>query len=499
MSDSDMRVRGQSVGLLTDLYQLTMAYSYWKSGELDTEGVYSLYFRENPFKGGYAISCGLGYVVEFLRSYHFNDTDIAYLAGLTGVDGSALFEPGFLSYLADLKLTCDVDAIPEGTVVFPQEPLMRVQGPLLQCQLLETPLLNMINFQTLVATKAARICAAAQGDPVIEFGLRRAQGFDGAMAASRAAFVGGCDSTSNVLAARTFEIPPRGTHAHSWVMTFDSELEAFMAYAEAMPNNCILLVDTYDTLQGVRHAVEVGRRLAERGSHLVGIRLDSGDLAYLSIEARKILDAAGFEDTVIVASNELNEEVITSLKDQGAAINVWGVGTELVTAFDQPALGAIYKLAAVRRKDGVWEPKIKLSEQAIKVNTPGVCQVRRFSDGSSFVADMIYDETQPPEEPYFLVDPMDSTRRRPIQVGTAFEDLLESIVRQGTMVYEPPSPKEARARAQEQLRSLHPSIRRFLHPHQYPVGLDRALHDTKTALILAAREEVARASGQDLA
>lgn len=497
-SDSCMRVHGQSVGLLTDLYQVTMAYSYWKSGEVETEGTFNLSFRQNPFEGGYSISCGLGYVVDFLRSYRFEAADIAYLGELSGNDGRPLFEPAFLSYLSHLELTCDVEAVPEGTVVFPQEPLVRVQGPLLQCQLLETPLLNMINFQTLIATKASRICAAAQGDPVIEFGLRRAQGFDGAMAASRAAFIGGCDSTSNVLAAKTFGIPPRGTHAHSWVMTFDTELEAFVAYSDAMPNNCILLVDTYDTLQGVRNAVQVGRRLQERGSRLVGIRLDSGDLAYLSIEARKILDAAGFEDAVIVASNELNEEVITSLKDQGAAIGVWGVGTELVTAFDQPALGAIYKLAAVRRPGGSWEPKIKLSEQAVKVNTPGLCQVRRFSDGSEFIADMIYDEMQPPTEPFFLVDPMDSTRRRPITVGTAFEDLLVPVMRRGEIIYDLPSPAEARETALQQLAGFHPGVRRFLHPHQYPVGLDNDLHDTKTALILAAREEVARASGEDL-
>jgi nicotinate phosphoribosyltransferase len=493
---TDMRIHGQSVGLLTDLYQLTMAYGYWKSGELETEGVFNLTFRENPFKGGYSISCGLGYVIEFLKSYRFEPSDIEYLATLTGNDDQPLFESEFLAYLGDLELSCDVEAVPEGTVVFPQEPLLRVMGPLLQCQLLETPLLNMMNFQTLIATKASRICAAAQGDPVIEFGLRRAQGFDGAMAASRAAFIGGCDSTSNVLAARTFGIPPRGTHAHSWVMTFDSELEAFLAYSEAMPNNCILLVDTYDTLQGVRNAVEVGQRLRARGSRLAGIRLDSGDLAYLSIEARKILDAAGFADAVIVASNELNEAVISSLKDQGAAIDVWGVGTELVTALDQPALGAIYKLAAVRRQSGTWEPRIKLSEQAVKVNTPGVCQVRRFRVGTEFIADMIYDEMQAPVEPFFLIDPMDRTRHKPIEEGTAYEDLLVPVARQGAIVYEAPSPVEARQKAREQLQGFHPSIRRFLYPHQYPVGLDKDLHDTKTALILAAREEVGRAAGR---
>ena len=492
-SRSDLEVHGSSVALLTDLYQLTMAYGYWKTGELETEGAFNLYFRHNPFEGGYAISCGLGYLIDFVESFRFDDADIDYLAGLSGNDGKPLFDPEFLLFLKGLELTCEIDAVPEGTVVFPHEPLVRVTGPLMQCQLLETPLLNIINFQTLVATKASRICTAAQGDPVIEFGLRRAQGFDGAMAASRAAFVGGCESTSNVLAAKEFGIPVRGTHAHSWVMTFDSELEAFLAYAEAMPNNCILLVDTYDTLQGVRHAIEVGKRLRRQGGQLVGIRLDSGDLAYLSIEARKILDAAGFSETVIVASNDLNEHVITSLKDQGAAINVWGVGTELVTSFDQPALGAIYKLAAVRRGGGAWQPKLKLSEQAIKINTPGLCQVRRFSRGDEYVADMIYDETQKLSEPHFLIDPMDSTRHRPIELGTFSEDLLVPIMRQGRVVYVPPNPGEARGYGQQQLARFHPSIKRFLHPHQYPVGLEKSLFETKTALILAARDEASRA------
>ena len=496
--DSPLRVHGHSVGLLTDLYQLTMAYGYWKTGQVATEGAFNLYFRHNPFGGGYAIACGLGYLVDFVESFHFDSSDLAYLDTLCGNDGRPLFESEFLSFLSEIELSCDVDAVPEGTVVFPQEPLVRITGPLLQCQLLETPLLNILNFQTLIATKASRICSAAQGDSVIEFGLRRAQGFDGALAASRAAFIGGCESTSNVLAAREFGIPARGTHAHSWVMTFDSEMEAFLAYSQAMPNNCILLVDTYDTLQGVRHAVEVGKRLQKKGSRLVGIRLDSGDLAYLSVEARKILDAGGFEDTLIVASNDLNEQLITSLKDEGAAIDVWGVGTELVTAFDQPALGAVYKLAAIRCDGGGWQPKLKLSEQAVKINTPGLCQVRRFTDGEDFVADMIYDESQPATEPYILVDPMDSTRRRPIEIGTPSEDLLVPILQEGKLVYDPPEPAEARRHAQRQLAGLHPSIKRFLHPHQYPVGLEKSLFETKTALILAAREAVARASGKEM-
>ena len=368
---------------------------------------------------------------------------------------------------------------------------MRIRGPLIQCQLLETPLVNIINFQSLIATKASRVCEAAQGDRVIEFGLRRAQGFDGALAASRAAYIGGCESTSNVLAGKLFGIPPRGTHAHSWVMIFESELEAFQAYAEALPNNCILLVDTYDTLQGVRNAVEIGGWLRERGSELAGIRLDSGDLAYLSIEARKILDEAEFPDAVIVASNELDEHVITSLKDQGARINVWGVGTKLITAWDQPALGAVYKLAAVRRTNGVWEPRVKLSEHAAKVNIPGFSQVRRFQRDGEFIADMIWDELDPPAGIAEIVDPMDSTRWKKLPPDAAHEDLLQPVYRQGRLVAEIPAPQEARGRTLEQLSSFHPGIRRFLNPHEYPVGLDRGLHDTRMRLILEARTEVA--------
>lgn len=325
--------------LLTDLYQLTMAYGYWKTGTHEREAVFHLFFRKPPFASGYSLVAGLADVIDWLRAFHFDEDELAYLQTLEGNDGSPLFEEGFIDYLRELKFTCEVDAVPEGTVVFPHEPLLRVQGPILQGQLVETALLNLINYQTLIATKAARICEAAQDEPVLEFGLRRAQGVDGALAASRAAYIGGCAATSNVLAGKLFGIPVKGTHAHSWVMSFDSEPEAFQAYADAMPNNCVFLVDTYDTLDGVRAAIEVGKRLRETGHEMVGVRLDSGDLAYLSIEARKLLDAAGFPDAVIVASNDLDETIIASLKQQGAKIGLWGVGTKLVTAFDQPALG----------------------------------------------------------------------------------------------------------------------------------------------------------------
>ena len=356
--------------LLTDLYQLTMAQGYWKSGKAGQDAVFELFFRKPPFQCGFTIAAGLAPAIDFLGAFCFTDEDTGFLRTLQGNDGQPLFDGGFLDYLKNLRFACDVHAIPEGTVVFPQEPLLRIQGPILQCQLLETAMLNLINFQSLVATKAARVCLAAQGEPVLEFGLRRAQGVDGALAASRAAYIGGCEATSNVLAGKLYGIPVRGTHAHSWVMSFADEREAFRAYAAALPNNCIFLVDTYDSLEGVRHAVETGLWLREQGHEMIGIRLDSGDLAWLSVEARKILDEVGFPKAVIVASNALDEHIISSLKDQGAKINVWGVGTKLVTAYDQPALGGVYKLGAIRGQDGRWNYKVKLSEQTAKVSTP---------------------------------------------------------------------------------------------------------------------------------
>ncbi|MES2572953.1 MAG: nicotinate phosphoribosyltransferase, partial [Verrucomicrobiota bacterium] len=350
--------------LLTDLYQLTMLYAHWKSDTADKEAVFHLFYRKQPFKGGFSIACGLSDAIDYLRALSFGEEELAYLRTLCGNDGKPLFEHAFLEYLQAMEWQCEVDGIPEGTVVFPHEPLLRIQGPLIQCQLVETTLLNLLNFQTLIATKAARVCLATQGDPVMEFGLRRAQGADGALAASRAAYIGGCAATSNVLAGHLFGIPVRGTHAHSWVMSFDTEENAFRAYAEAMPNNAVFLVDTYDTIRGVQNAIRQGIALREKGHELAGIRLDSGDLAYLSIEARRMLDEAGFPNASIVASNDLDEHTIVSLKQQGATINVWGVGTKLVTAYDQPALGGVYKLAAVRAGSGAWEHRVKLSEQA---------------------------------------------------------------------------------------------------------------------------------------
>ena len=490
------------LGLLTDLYQLTMASGYWQCGERQTEAVFQLFFRKNPFRGGYAVACGLEHAVDLLDHFGFDEQDLGYLRSLEGNDGEPLFPEGFLAYLGDMELECDVDAAPEGTVVFPHEPLVRVRGPLIQCQLLETALLNVINFQTLIATKAARVAQAARGEPVLEFGLRRAQGIDGGVSASRAAYVGGAAATSNLLAGRLYDIPVKGTHAHSWVMCFDTELEAFERYAEAMPNNCVFLVDTYDTIEGVERAIQVGHELRERGHEMVGIRLDSGDLAYLSARAREMLDEAGFEEASIVASNSLDEHVITSLKQQNAKINVWGVGTRLATAYDQPALGGVYKLSAIRRPgQAEWTDRIKLSEQAIKISNPGILQARRFfaEDGEP-LGDVIYDERLGADGPVVMVDPMDMTRRKRIPRGARSVDLLEPVFRSGQRALEAlPDAHQARARTIEQLEQFHAGIKRFVHPHQYPVGLERALFERKMELVLRARgftEEVSDTDGE---
>ncbi|HTV17340.1 MAG TPA: nicotinate phosphoribosyltransferase, partial [Polyangiaceae bacterium] len=335
--------------LLTDLYQLTMASGYFRSGRARDEAVFHLFFRTHPFGGSYAIAAGLEAVVELVEGFRFGADDVEYLASLADDGGGPLFAADFLDYLRALRLRVDIDAVPEGSLVFAHEPLVRVRGRLLEAQLLETALLNRVNFQTLIATKATRVCQAAAGQPVLEFGLRRAQGVDGGLSASRAAYIGGCVATSNVLAGKQYGIPVRGTHSHSWVMSFDTELEAFEAYADAMPDNCLFLVDTFDTLEGVQNAIRVGQRLRLRNKRLRGIRLDSGDLAWLSIQARRMLDGAGFSDAVIVGSNDLDERVIESLRHQGAAISVWGVGTRLVTAYDEPALGGVYKLGLITR------------------------------------------------------------------------------------------------------------------------------------------------------
>ncbi|TGE09780.1 nicotinate phosphoribosyltransferase [Hymenobacter fodinae] len=478
-----------SLSLLTDLYQVTMAYGYWQQGMQDREAVFHLYFRRPPFDGGYAVTAGLAYAVDFLENLRFSEDDLTYLGSLKSAKGGAMFAPEFLNYLRDLKFTCDVDAIAEGTVVFANEPLIRVQGPLLQAQLVETALLTLVNFQTLIATKASRIREAAGSDTVLEFGLRRAQGFDGGLSASRAAYLGGVDATSNVLAGQRFSIPVKGTHAHSWVMAFDDEVEAFTAYAKAFPDDSVFLVDTYDTLEGVRQAIKVAREMRANGHELGGIRLDSGDLAYLSREARALLNEAGFENVRIVASNDLEENLITSLKQQGARIDTWGIGTQLVTAFDQPALGGVYKMAALRKPDDSgWDYTIKLSEQLAKTSIPGILQVRRYeSEKGQPRADMLYNVAEPLPEQFTIIDPLDATRRRAVRPDATYRELLEPIFRRGQLVHQLPTLQESRAHAQREVQSLDPSIRRFLNPHTYPVGLEETLNTFRTNLILEKR------------
>jgi nicotinate phosphoribosyltransferase len=473
--------------LLTDLYQLTMAYGYWKSGTHARESVFHLFFRKTPFGGGYTIAAGLSDAIAWLKRLRFSNDDLVYLQHLSGNDGRPLFDGAFLGFLKDLDFQCDVDAVPEGSVVFPHEPLLRIKGPILQCQLAETALLNILNFQTLIATKSSRICEAAAGESVLEFGLRRAQGVDGALAASRAAYIGGCAATSNVLAGRLFGIPVKGTHAHSWIMSFEDEPSAFRAYAEAMPNNCVFLVDTYDTLAGVRHAIQEGIRLRERGFELAGIRLDSGDLAFLSIEARRMLDEAGFSAARIVASNDLDETLIANLKQQGARIDVWGVGTKLVTAYDQPALGGVYKLGAIKDSKGNWQYRVKLSEQSIKVSNPGVLQVRRFEKAGLAIGDMIFDEAGYGLGAHQIVDPADRTRSRDFSDATASRELLVPVFRSGKLVYQEPELVRVRDHATKEKQCLHSSIRRLMNPHEYPVGLAPELFALKEKLILDAR------------
>lgn len=483
-------IHNQSLALLTDLYQLTMSYGYWKAGIDKKESVFHLFFRKRPFQGGFTITAGLEAVINYLKNFHFDQDDLNYLSTLTGADGVKLFDPEFFDYLAKMEFTCDVDAIPEGNVVFPYEPLIRIKGPLIQCQLLESPLLNLINFPSLIATKAARICIAAKGDPVFEFGLRRAQGIDGALTASRAAYIGGCEGTSNVLAGKMFGIPVRGTHSHSWVMVFDDEKEAFQTYAEQLPNYCVFLVDTYNTIEGVKKAIEVGHWLKQHGKKLLGIRLDSGDLTYLSIKSRALLDEAGFQETKILASNELDETLISELKRQGAVIDVWGVGTNLVTGGTQPALDGVYKLSAIRDPGEEWKYKLKLSEQMIKISNPGILQVKRFESNNGYITDAIYDISLGINPKCSIIDPLDSTKQRYINKSWSSKDLLIPIFQQGKCIYQSPSLQDIRNTTQKELAHFHSGIKRFINPHEYIVGMEKVLYDLKVNLITNIRQEI---------
>ena len=472
--------------LLTDLYQLTMAQGYWETGQGATQACFHAYFRDYPFRGGYAIACGMDQLAELIDGFAFNAEDVEYLASLDAPGGGRLFKPAFLDYLRTFSLRVDVDAVVEGSVVFPHEPIVRVMGPIMDCQLIETALLNCVNFETLIATKAARVCLAAHGLPVAEFGLRRAQGAGGGMWASRAAVVGGCASTSNVLAGKTYGLPVSGTHAHSWVMSFPSELEAFRAYACEFPRNCVLLVDTYDVEQGIRNAITVGLEMRARSERLAGIRIDSGDLAWLAKMARRMLDEAGLQDCGIVLSNDLDEYTIQSILDEGAPVNSWGVGTKLACAFDQPTLGGVYKLSATRAPgQAEWVDRLKISESAAKLTVPGVLDVRRYyNDDGTIAGDMVFDVNSGVDERQVIVDPLDSMRRKKL-AGTRFRTMLEPLARNGQVVLDAGgrSAMEAQRRCREGLACLDESQKRMLNPHTYPVGLEYGLCERRRALV----------------
>ncbi len=477
-------VYSDSLSLLTDLYELTMAYAYWKNGLADREAVFQLFFRKHPFQGGFAICAGIEVAIEFIENFHFEEEDLAYLAGLKTPAGTPLFESGFIDYLRDFKITLDVDAMEEGTPVFPYEPLLRVKGPIIQAQIMESALLNIVNFQTLIATKASRVAFAAKGDHVVEFGLRRAQGVDGAIAASRAAFIGGCHSTSNVLAGKLFGIPVMGTQAHSWIMTFEEERKAFQMFAKTLPDNCIFLIDTYDTLKGVEKAMEVAK---EQGCKLLAVRLDSGDLHKLSCSVRKKLDAAGFNETKIMATNELSEQLIADLKHQGAKISLWGVGTNLVTAKDQPALDGVYKLCAIQDEAGKWQYRLKISEQVIKTTNPGISQVRRYFDKNGYIADMLYDEKMGPGET--IVHHTDPGATMQVKKEWDHRDLLVPMLSKGKSVYKHPSIEEMRSKTYEELDKFDLSLRRFLNPQPFFTGIEKDLFQYKLDTIEGIRKK----------
>ena len=464
--------------MMTDLYQLTMMYGYFKHGMAGNEGVFDVFFRPKS-NITYAIAAGLQSVIDYINNLHFGPEDLAYLRSLD------LFDEPFLAYLGELRFTGEIYAVPEGTVVFPYEPLVRVRAPILQAQLIETALLTFVNHQTLIATKASRVCYAAGGGAVLEFGLRRAQGADAGIYGARAAVIGGCSSTSNVLAGEMFGIGVSGTHAHSWVMSFPDELSAFRAYADTFPKACLLLVDTYDTLRsGVPNAMTVVRELRERGYEPMGIRLDSGDLAYLSKRARVMLDEAGFPQAKICASSDLDENVIRDLKMQGCRIDTWGVGTRLITSEDNPALGGVYKMAS-EVVDGRMVPKIKLSDNPAKVTNPGYKKLfRLYGPDGMAIADLIAleEETLDETKPLRIFDPEHSYKNMLVEQFTARE-LLVPVFREGRQVYTSPSVAEIRAYARRELDTMWDEYRRLMQPHIYKVDLSDRLYDLKKRLI----------------
>ena len=477
----------RNLTLLTDLYQLTMMNGYLKEGRKDEIAVFDVFFRQNGMIT-YSVACGLEQAIDYVLNLNFGEKEIEYLRGL------GIFSEEFLEYLRNFKFTGDIYAVPEGTVVFPGEPIFTVKAPIMQAQLIETAVLNIINFQTLIATKAAKIRYAAKNDLVMEFGLRRSQAPDAGIYGARAAVIGGCDSTSNVLAGEMFGIPVSGTHAHSWVMNFKDEYTAFKAYADVYPENALLLVDTYDTLkQGIPNAIKVFDELRAAGYKPKGIRLDSGDLAYLSKKAREMLDNAGYPDTVICASGDLDEYSISSLKNQGATINSWGVGTRLITSADMPALGGVYKLSAIVEKDGEIVPKIKLSENTEKITNPGFKNIYRVYDKRTghAEADFIYlrnEEEYDESKPLVLTHPTERWKTITFD-NYELRSLHADIVKDGKLVYDMPSLSEIKKYAERELATFWDEYKRLDKPHVYKVDLSDALYELKTAMLESIRSK----------
>ena len=475
----------QDLTLLTDLYELTMMQGYYKKGQHETV-VFDVFYRHNPCGNGYSVCAGLDQVIDYIKNLNFTYEDVDYLRSLH------IFDDDFLQYLSGFHFTGDIYAIPEGSVVFPKEPLLKVIAPIMEAQLVETTILNLINHQSLIATKTSRVVYAADGDGIMEFGLRRAQGPDAGLYGARAAIIGGCVGTSNVLAGQLFDVPVMGTHAHSWIMTFPDEYTAFKYYAELYPDNCTLLVDTYDTLKsGVPNAIRVFQEFKDAGKPLkkYGIRLDSGDLAYLSKEAYKMLAAAGFDDATISASSDLDEYLIDSLKTQDAKINSWGVGTNLITSKDNPAFGGVYKLAAVKDADSTnFTPKIKLSENTEKVTNPGNKTVYRIYSKSTgkIKADLIClaDEVFDPDETMIIFDPADTWKKTKVLGGTyELRELLVPVIHEGKRVYTSPEVMDLREYCQKEQNTLWDESRRLVNPQKVYVDLSQKLYDLKKNLL----------------
>ena len=470
--------------LLTDFYEITMMQGYFKNHASNCV-VFDLFYRQNPDDGAYAVCAGLAQVIDYVKSLHFDYEDIDYLRGL------GVFDEDFLDYLASFHFTGDIYAIPEGTVVFPREPLLKVVAPILEAQLVETALLNLINHQSLIATKASRVCYAAKGGGVMEFGLRRAQGPDAGTFGARAAVIGGCIGTSNVICAKEYDVPALGTHAHSWIMSYGDELTAFRKYAELYPNNTTLLVDTYDTLRsGVPNAIRVFEELSEqnRMPKKYGIRLDSGDLAYLSKKARKMLDDAGFPDAEICASSDLDEYLIDSLLSQGACIDSWGVGTNLITSKNTPAFGGVYKLSAIKNENGEFIPKIKISENTEKITNPGNKTIYRVyeKETGKIKADLICfaDETFDESQDLLLFDPLETWKKTKLAGGTyTMREMLVPIFKNGECIYTSPSVTEIAEYCKQEKDSLWDETKRLFYPHRVYVDLSQRLYDVKKALL----------------